>query len=222
MLAHKEIDGSKHPKQDFQVERLAFFSDAVFAIAITLLVIEFKVPHVTKETTAEELWHEVLEMKFKLISVLLSFGIIANYWLKHHLLFKHIHNYNSTVLRLNLLALLPIIFFPFSTAFVYESSLNTHVLQIPFRVFLVNNIAASFLMYYLYWQVTVKHKHLSYAMNAEDKQQFTINLLIVGISFLLVFLLSFIVPLEYAIYGVLPLALVRLKEKFFKKSKTKK
>ena len=55
----------KHPKQDFQVERIAFFSDAVFAIALTLLVIEFRAPEVTSQTTETDLWHGVLEMKYK-------------------------------------------------------------------------------------------------------------------------------------------------------------
>lgn len=222
MSVHKHNETDKHPKQDFQVERLAFFSDAVFAIAITLLVIEFRVPHITKETTATELWHEVVDMKYKLLSILLSFAIISNYWLKHHLLFKHIHNYNKVVLRLNLLALLPIIFFPFSTAFFYESLINAEVIKIPFRVFLVNNIIASFLMYYLYWQVTVKHKHLSYPINADDKKEFNSNLLFVGISLFLVFILSFVAPLEYAVYGLLPMAVIRFKEKFLGKRKNKK
>ena len=63
----------KHPKQDFQVERIAFFSDAVFAIALTLLIIELRPPHAGKETTNTQLWHELLEMKFQLASLLLKF-----------------------------------------------------------------------------------------------------------------------------------------------------
>ena len=95
----QHIETDKHPKQDFQVERIAFFSDAVFAIAITLLIIEFKVPHVTKQTTAAELWHEVLEMKYRLGAVLFSFVLIINYWVRHHTLFKHIHNYNREIIE---------------------------------------------------------------------------------------------------------------------------
>ena len=204
----------KHPKQDFQVERLAFFSDAVFAIAITLLVIEIKVPHATKETTYEQLWYELKEMKFQFFALIISFGIIATYWLKHHLLFKYIHDYNSAVLRLNLLTLLPIVFFPFTTAFVYENLANPDVLVLPFRLFLVNNIFASFAMYFLFWQVTKKHRNISYPMEIEDEKLFSQKLIWTAISFILVFLLTFFVSLEYASFGILPAVLLRLRKKF--------
>lgn len=85
----------KHPKQDFQVERIAFFSDAVFAIAITLLIIEFRPPHVTKESSYTEIWTDVLHMKYKLGALLVSFALIVNYWTKHHTLFKHINIFRS-------------------------------------------------------------------------------------------------------------------------------
>ena len=62
----------KHPKQEFQVERLAFFSDAIFAIAITLLIIEFKVPHVTKESTYAEILGELSELKYNFLALLLA------------------------------------------------------------------------------------------------------------------------------------------------------
>jgi uncharacterized membrane protein len=218
----KQNIGDKHPKQDFQVERLAFFSDAVFAIAITLLVIEFKVPHVTKETTMAELMHEVVEMKYKFIALIISFAIISNYWLKHHLLFKHIHNYNKQILVLNLFALFPIILFPFTTAFVYESLMNEKVLIIPFRLFMANNVVACFSMYYLYWQVAVKHTYLSYPINADDKKEFNSSLLFTGISFLLVIALTFIVSFEYSVLGILPIAIIRMKTKYFSKHKKSK
>ena len=210
-----EQHSDKHPKQDFQVERLAFFSDAVFAIAITLLVIELKVPHFTNDTTYQDVLKDLKELKFQFFALILSFSIIANYWLKHHLLFKHIHNYNEDVVKYNLIVLLPIIFFPFTTAFVYENLTHLDIIIIPFRLILANNIFASFATYFLYWIVTVKHKHLSYPMEKKDKESFTQKLLWTGISFTIIFAFTFFLPFEYATLGVIPLVIVNLKRKFF-------
>src|ERR1700755_2911346 len=74
------LEDEIHPKQDFQVERIAFFSDAVFAIALTLLVIEFKPPFIGRDTTPDIFFHELREMRFKLLAVLLSFFLIVVYW----------------------------------------------------------------------------------------------------------------------------------------------
>jgi uncharacterized membrane protein len=216
-MSHQSHDSNKHPKQEFQVERLTFFSDAVFAIAITLLVIEFKVPHITKESTYAEVWHEVVAMKFKFLALVLSFFIIANYWRQHHLLFKHIHNYNKEVIRQSIFILLPVVFFPFTTAFFYESLINEAVLVIPFRIFLLNNVLAGASMYALYWIVAKKHKQLAYPFEKKDADEFEVMMLLSVFGFLAVFGLSFI-SIEVSLYGLLPFAGFLL----FKKFKNKK
>ncbi|MBS1563267.1 MAG: DUF1211 domain-containing protein, partial [Bacteroidetes bacterium] len=148
------LEDEQHPKQDFQVERIAFFSDAVFAIAITLLIIEFHPPHITKESTYDEVWKEVVHMKWKFFALVLSFILIVVYWMRHHFLFRHIHNYNKHIVVANMAMLLPIIFFPFTTSFLYES-LGTDVdaILIPYRFFMINNVAASALTWLLYWLI---------------------------------------------------------------------
>jgi uncharacterized membrane protein len=206
----------KHPKQEFQVERLAFFSDAVFAIAITLLVIEFKVPHIDENTTYANLWHEVVEMKFKFLALVLSFFIIANYWIQHHFLFKHIHNYNKKVIKASIFILLPIVFFPFTTAFFYESLINEHVLVIPFRIFLLNNVLAGVTTYNLFWIVTKKHPEFSYKISKEETKEFESKAMITPISFVIVFLLTFI-SLKVSLIGLLPLACIMLYKRFTNK-----
>ena len=165
-------DPTRHPKQDFQVERLAFFSDAVFAIAITLLIIEFKVPHVTETTTLDSVMHELIELKFHFAALLLSFYLIATYWMRHHFLFKHIHNYNNHIVVANLVVLLPIIFFPFTTAFLAESILNKEVGRVALPMFMLNHILAGISIYALYWLAMVHHKEYSFSMSAVDKLRF--------------------------------------------------
>src|SRR5882724_9820974 len=158
-----------HPKQDFQVERIAFFSDAVFAIAITLLIIEFHPPHMSKDTTYAEVWHEVREMKLKFAALVLSFVLIVGYWMRHHLLFKQIHNYNRHIIIANMALLLPIIFFPFTTSFLYESiNSNQNALLIPYRLFFLNNLLAAGLTYYFYWLVIKKEKQFTYSLPQEE------------------------------------------------------
>ena len=209
----------KHPKQDFQVERIAFFSDAVYAIALTLLIIEFKAPEITASTTSDELWHEVLGMKYKFASVLLSFGLIVNYWIRHHSLFKHVHDYNRQIITGNMLTLLPIIFFPFTTSFMYESlGVNEAASTIPYQLFVLNNVLAGVSMFYFYWLVKKKYSICSYPMEAADKSDFEKKLLVLTGSMLLVFLISFL-STKYSIWGLLPAGIFNLWNRYAPKNK---
>lgn len=226
---NKNHTTEKHPKQDFQVERLAFFSDAVFAIAITLLIIEFKVPHVTKDSTFESVWDELLDLRFNLIALLMSFFLIATYWIRHHFLFKHIHNYNKQIIMANMLVLLPIIFFPFTTTFFAESFENKNVILLAGRFFLLNHILAALFIYIFYWFALVKHKNMSYEMTVQEKIKFTSETLFSIIPFTIFFIASlFIKNIEYtsqvSFIAIVLIAILSRKiiELFFKKSLIKK
>lgn len=208
-----------HPKQDFQVERIAFFSDAVFAIAITLLIIEFHPPHITKESTYAEVWHELVAMKFKFGALVLSFALVVGYWMRHHLLFKHIHNYNRPIIVANMALLLPIIFFPFTTSFLYESlNGNMAAVMIPYRLFMLNNVLAGALTWWFYWLVIKKYKNLSYPMKREDEQEFSNKIFISTISFVMVFIISFY-SFEFSPWGIFPFAIYQFYRKNIKKFK---
>jgi TMEM175 potassium channel family protein len=96
------------------VERVAFFSDAVFAIAITLLVIEITVPE--GDLTGPQLTHELGRLGPKLFSFGLSFWVIGRFWISHHLTFQHLKRWDLPMLWINLLLLACIAFLPFPTA----------------------------------------------------------------------------------------------------------
>lgn len=101
-------------------ERVVFFSDAVFAIVITLLVLELKVPHVT-EHTESALRHALFELFPRVIGFVVSFLIIGMMWIEHHRIFRYIENYNAGLLWRNLLLLLCVSFVPFPTALFSEN-----------------------------------------------------------------------------------------------------
>lgn len=185
------FEENQHPKQKFQVERLAFFSDAIFAIAITLLVIEFKVPHITKESTFQEVWQELLGLKYNFIALVFSFWIISGFWVKHHFLFKHIKNYNGSIIRMNLVLMLTMIFFPFTTTFYSDSIDNHEVFRLAFGLFALNNVLAHLSIFILSYYVFVQHKEFSYSLPKSQKNKLFIdNLFFIGL-FLLLGLFSF-------------------------------
>jgi uncharacterized membrane protein len=104
----------------FQVERLAFFSDAVFAIAITLLVLEIKVPELHPAGDERMLWQALLDLLPKVIGFVLSFLVIGTYWITHHRLFRWVRGYDGRLVWKNLRLLLCVSFIPFPTAFFSE------------------------------------------------------------------------------------------------------
>lgn len=93
--------------------RLEAFSDGVLAIAITLLVLEIRVPDVPKGST---LAHELLHLWPKYAVFIVSFVTIGIMWINHHALFQGVEGVDRGLLFLNLLLLLSISFVPFPTA----------------------------------------------------------------------------------------------------------
>ncbi|MDQ2719525.1 MAG: TMEM175 family protein [Bacteroidota bacterium] len=189
---HSHIE--KHPKQNFQVERLAFFSDAVFAIAITLLIIEFKVPEVNKSSTYQSVYAQLYNLRYNLFSLLVSFTLISKYWIRHHFIFKHIHNYNKRMIIANLIMLLPIIFFPFTTNLFGESLQNNSVIMLAFRVFLANHILALITMYIFYRIVFHQGSELANALSQEEKIKFITDVAYLTFAFIIIFILTLITP----------------------------
>ncbi|GAA0357723.1 TMEM175 family protein [Microbispora corallina] len=94
-------------------ERLVFFSDAVIAIAMTLLALELPVPHGETNT---EVWRRFVELlPDEYLNFVISFAVIAAFWLAHHQYFRKIHVVDAALRRYNLGWLFLIVIVPFAT-----------------------------------------------------------------------------------------------------------
>jgi len=92
--------------------RVEAFSDGVFAIAITLLILEIKIPKPSDGALANQL----LRQWPSYFAFLISFAFIGVMWINHHRLFTHIKRCNNTLMVLTLLLLLGVTIVPFPTA----------------------------------------------------------------------------------------------------------
>jgi uncharacterized membrane protein len=96
-----------------ETSRIEAFSDGVFAIAITLLVLDIHVPEIKGD---QSLLTALLKQWTNYLAFLVGFFTILICWINHHVMFEYIHKANSTLLMLNGLKLLVISFTPFVTA----------------------------------------------------------------------------------------------------------
>ena len=106
----------REPKQregnEIEFARIVAFSDGVFAIAITLLVLAIEIPaRLHGESVGEALWdqHE------NLLAYALSFAVIGRFWVVHHRFFSEVDAFDGRLLSLNLLYLGCIALIPFSS-----------------------------------------------------------------------------------------------------------
>jgi len=105
-----------HDRTEFQLERLILFTDAVFAIAITLLAVEIRVPELHHLPSDGEIWQLMLELVLKFVGFFIGFFVIALFWLAHHRIFRFVRAYDAKLLKLNILFLLFIVVMPFSSS----------------------------------------------------------------------------------------------------------
>lgn len=97
---------------EIEFSRIVAFSDGVFAIAITLLVLSLEVPDsLGSEDLAEALW----EQRQNLLAYAISFAVIGRFWVVHHRFFSEVDGFDSRLLGLNIFYLSWIVLIPFSS-----------------------------------------------------------------------------------------------------------
>ena len=109
--------------------RLEAFSDGVFAIILTILVLELHVPEL-KDNTFPVFLEAMKVLAPKFISFLFSFFIIAIFWVNHHHIVHQIQKVNSKLLWLNIGLLFSSCLFPFITAFIGDYPGNPYVVAL--------------------------------------------------------------------------------------------
>ena len=102
------------------LHRLEMFSDGVFAIAITLLILEIKVPPIDSIHSVNDLVSALLHLWPSFFAFTYSFGGILVQWVIHHNTFNHLDKTSRPFLYTNGFLLLTIVFFPFPTALLAE------------------------------------------------------------------------------------------------------
>jgi uncharacterized membrane protein len=97
------------------LDRAINFSDGVFAIAITLLVLSFRVPHVPSHGGESQLLDALSDEAGTFVGFVVSFYVIARFWMTHHRLSIWLRQIDSTFIALNLVFLASVVFLPFPT-----------------------------------------------------------------------------------------------------------
>ncbi|HEY9877049.1 MAG TPA: TMEM175 family protein [Leptolyngbyaceae cyanobacterium] len=99
--------------------RIVFFTDAVFAIAITLLALNLRLP---QSVHSSGLAHNLQDLIPQYQSYATSFCVIGLYWISHHHYFRFIRRYNYTFVGINIALLMGIAFLPFATSVLDDYS----------------------------------------------------------------------------------------------------
>jgi uncharacterized membrane protein len=133
------------------LERLKALSDGVFAIVITILVLELEVPE-THDFSESGLLAFLLKIEHQLLPYIASFALTAGYWVLHHVMLDSISRCDRYFLWLNLLFMLPLSLAPFVTGMRAEYPGEISVSAIFGAVQLAN-----FLMLLVIWRYGVRH-----------------------------------------------------------------
>jgi TMEM175 potassium channel family protein len=140
------VGGSR--ESDYDIGRLMAFSDGVFAVAITLLVFNVRLPAFAQNEAMSQLPNALLRTAPALLTFALSFFLVGFYWIRHHQLFRQVVSADVWLLWLNLIVLFLICLLPFSAGVVGQY----HNTVIGAEVYAVNlgAIAVGFSALYLY------------------------------------------------------------------------
>jgi len=180
-----------------ETTRVEAFSDGVFAIAITLLILEIKVPKIDIHMTNSQLFTSLLNLWPSYFAFLLSFAAVLIMWINHHGFFKYLKSINSKFLYANGFLLLMVTFIPFPTAVLAEH-INSPAANVS-AAFYCGAMELVSVAYNVLWFTTAYKRALVKDEISDDLINKIRNAYWVGFF---VYLASFIVSFFYAIAGI--------------------
>jgi uncharacterized membrane protein len=180
--------------------RIEAFSDGVFAIVITLLILDIRVPDVDYS----QLPTALVGLLPRVFAYAVSFGVIGVYWVAHHQSVQQIGKWNGVLIWLNILYLLFVSFMPFPTALLGRYPMQ----PLPLVIYGINLIAANCtgIAFRLYLNA---HPELTNAYRLRLAHKSTYLFIFVNGSYVIAMLLSFVAPvLSYIIFTVVLLVVI--------------
>jgi uncharacterized membrane protein len=182
--------------------RLEALTDGVFAIVMTLLVLEFKIPHFKTEIVTNPMLLESLsKMRGTLFAYVLTFAVMITFWNSHHFLINICANADRIVVLLNMLFLGCLSLIPFSTGFLGEYW-YTSTACILYGV----NILAAHIVHLINYNYVWKNKNIqNHEVPTRNQTQARIRLFITLIFNILGILVAIWNPVFSLVLFILPI-----------------
>jgi uncharacterized membrane protein len=168
------------PEEQLGLERIVFFSDAVMAIAITLLALNIHVPQLDPGLAPAQLARSLAAIGPTFMTFFISFLVIGIYWISHHRYFGYIRRYDTRLILLNLLFLFFIICMPF-----LASLLGQYVfVPIALIAYSLAIAALGISMALIWWYASSGHRLIAPAVSQQEIRTINIRLFVAPVMFL--------------------------------------
>jgi uncharacterized membrane protein len=168
-------------------DRIVNLSDGVFAIAITLLVLDIRAPDIPEDLVSSQLPAALLSLWPDYLGYFLSFVGISAFWLIHHSMFRPIRSYDRNLLYLNFLVLMVVAFVPFPTSLLGEY--GDH--QLPVAIYAATLAVGRLLLTAIHWYSTRNDRLLDEPQDPATVRFFLRRGLTIPAIFLLSIAISF-------------------------------
>src|SRR5919205_1928614 len=168
-------------------EHVVAFGDAVFAFAITFMAISIDIPDFPPNLTESQLLTKLYDLYPQVESYIISFAVIAIFWVSYHQIFNFITRSHISMVYLNLLFLLLITFLSITTSLVIEYGSY----QIPYVIYCIVVIMTSSLLAVIWWYATKNYRLVDKNIHPLFIRGIMVNLILVPFVFAISILVSF-------------------------------
>jgi uncharacterized membrane protein len=199
-----DAEGMPREQRRLRTGRLEAFSDGVFAIAITLLVLEIAVPSGSEDDLLGafvDQWHSYL-------AYVVSFATIGLLWLEHAVITEHLERADAMLVRLNLLLLMVVSFLPFPTALIAEYGGDDDAGRVATTVYGITLLVAASLVSLL-WRYAVGARLARPELADDSVRTLTIRLTPGLAGYVVMIVLGLFFP-TLAVLGYLAIAVLLL------------